>query len=296
MTNPNYQNPNYQNAPVRTSNEAITKLQEKRNKLTKTMLMLAFSVITLVIPPLGIAVLLFFAWRVKKLQAEMKDLYKDAFVREPLQNNFENVHYEPNGGFMKENIEAFGLCAMGNSFWSEDYIRASYQGVGFEVAEVHVRDIDKSSDGNRSETFFEGRMLVFNFPNKIVSSVSLFSRKFKHRPLSKREAKEMKVELESMQFNNDFDVYSETQQDAFYLITPHFMERLQFLCGKYESIAMHVVGNRVFIGFNQPGVKVFDANIDVGKLDIDQEMAKVQGEIDDIKNLITAILNLRTFA
>ena len=97
-----------------------------------------------------------------------------------------------------------------------------------------------------------------------------------------------------VQFNNDFDVYSETQQDAFYLITPHFMERLQFLAGRYESIAMHVVGKRVFLGFNEPGKKIFDANIEVGKLDIDQEMSKVQAEIDDIKTFITMILNLRT--
>ena len=282
--------------PVRTSNEAMMKLQEKRNKAGRTILFLVFGAFLLIIPPVGIAVLLYGAWRVQKLQKEMKDLYKDAFVREPLMNNFENVHYEPNGGFLRENIEAFQLCEMGNSFWSEDYIQATYRGVNFEVAEVNMREVDKSSDSNRVETYFEGRMMVFHFPNKLVCSVSVFSRKFKHRPLSRREAKETKVELEMVQFNNDFDVYSETQQDAFYLITPHFMERLQFLAGRYESIAMHVVGNRVFLGFNEPGKKIFDANIDVGKVDINQEMAKVQAEIDDIKTFITMILNLRTFA
>ena len=282
--------------PVRTSNEAMMKLQEKRNKAGRTILFLVFGAFLLIIPPVGIAVLLYGAWRVQKLQKEMKDLYKDAFVREPLMNNFENVHYEPNGGFLRENIEAFQLCEMGNSFWSEDYIRATFQGVNFEVAEVNMREVDRSSDSNRVETYFEGRMMVFHFPDKLVSSVSVFSRKFKHRPLSRREAKETKVELEMVQFNKDFDVYSENQQDAFYLITPHFMERLQFLTGRYESIAMHVVGNRVFLGFNEPGKKIFDANIDVGKVDINQEMAKVQAEIDDIKTFITMILNLRTFA
>ena len=282
--------------PVRTSNEAMMKLQEKRNKAGRTILFLVFGAFLLIIPPVGIAVLLYGAWRVQKLQKEMKDLYKDAFVREPLMNNFENVHYEPNGGFLRENIEAFQLCEMGNSFWSEDYIRATFQGVNFEVAEVNMREVDRSSDSNRVETYFEGRMMVFHFPDKLVSSVSVFSQKYKHRPLSRREAKETKVELEMVQFNKDFDVYSENQQDAFYLITPHFMERLQFLAGRYESIAMHVVGNRVFLGFNEPGKKIFDANIDVGKVDIDQEMAKVQAEIDDIKTFITMILNLRTFA
>ena len=109
------------------------------------------------------------------------------------------------------------------------------------------------------------------------------------------EAKDTKIELEDMQFNNIFDVYSPVQQDAVYLITPHMMERMQVLAGKYESIAMKVVGNRVVLAFNEPGKNVFDQNIDVGKLDIDQEMAKVQGEIDDIKIFISTILNLRPY-
>ena len=284
---------NNTNTTVRTSNEALTRLQEKRNAVGKTMLFLVLGAFCLVIPPLGIVILLLGARRVRKLQTEMRELYKDAFVREPLQNNFDNAHYEPNGGFTRENIESFGLCEMGNRYWSEDYIRAAYQGVDFEVAEVNVREVDTSSDSSRSEEYFQGRMMVFHFPDKLVSSVSIFSRKFKHRPLSRREAKETEVELESVQFNKDFDVYSQIQQDAFYLITPQFMERLQILAGKYESLAMHVVGNQVFLGFNEPGQNVFDANIEVGKLDIDQEMAKVQAEIDDIKTLIAMILNLR---
>lgn len=281
------------NTGVRTSNEAMVRLQEKRNATNKWMLFMVFSVFLLFIPPVGIAVLLFGCWNVSKLRKEMKALYKDAFVREPLVNNFQNVIYEPNNGFSQETIKGFGICQTGNRFWSEDYIRAAYAGINFEVAEVHLLDVDTSSDGNRSETLFEGRMMVFDFPNKLVNTVSVFSKKFRHRVLSRNEEKQYRVELEDIQFNRDFDVFSLVQLDAFYLITPHMMERLQILAGKYESIAMNVIGNRVILAFNEPGKNVFDQNIDVGKLDIDQEMAKVQGEIDDIKMFISMILNLR---
>lgn len=284
---------NENNTTIRTSNEAIVKLQEKRNATSKSMMILVLGAFFLLIPPIGIAIIFFGVWRVQKLRKEMSGLYKDAFVREPLANNFENVFYDPQGGFTEEAIRDFQLCLMGNRHWSEDYIRATYAGVDFEVAEVNVRNVDSDDD---STTYFQGRMMAFNFPNKLVNSVSVFSKKFKYRPLSRSEAKQDKVELESMQFNNDFDVFSPIQQDAFYLITPQFMERLHFLAGKYESIAMHVVGNRVFLGFNEPGKNIFDANIEVGQLNIDQEMAKVQAEIDDIKIFISMILNLRTFS
>ena len=286
---------NENNTVIRSSNEAITRLQEKRNAAGKSMLFVLLGAFFLIIPPIGLILIFIGYMKVQNARKEMPGLYKDAFVREPLQNNFENVIYEPNQGFTEENVKNFGLCQTANCFWSEDYIRATYQGVNFEVAEVRVVDVDHSSDSNRSVTYFEGRMMVFNFPNKLVSSVTAFSKKFKHRALSRREEKETQVELESVQFNNTFDVYSLVQQDAFYLITPHFMERLQLLAAKYDSIAMRVVGNRVILAFNEPGKKIFDQNIEVGKLDIDQEMAKVQGEIDDIKTFITAILNLRTY-
>ena len=88
--------------------------------------------------------------------------------------------------------------------------------------------------------------------------------------------------------------FTRRTDDAFYLITPQLMERLQILSTKYQSIAMRVVGNQVVLAFNEPGKNAFDQNISIGKVDIDKEMKKVQDEIDDIKLFISAILNLRT--
>ena len=134
--------------------------------------------------------------------------------------------------------------------------------------------------------------MVFDFPDKIVSSVLIYSNKFKNRALRKKDLKKEKVELEGTQFNKDFDVYSPVPHDVFYLLTPQLMERLQFLAGKYESIAMDVVGNRVILAFNEPGKNAFDQDMDIGKLDYDKEVNKVQAEIDDIKIFISMILNL----
>lgn len=286
---------NEMNTQVRASNEALTELVKKRSQASKSIFIILIGAFFLFLPPIGIIIIFYGISRSQKIQREMKELYKDAFVREPLANNFDNVVYEPNQGFSVENVKDFRLCLTGNSFYSEDYIRASYQGVPFEMAEVRAYDVDKSDDSSRSTTYFEGRMIVFNFPNKLVNSVSVFGRKFKHRDLSRREEKETKVELESMQFNNDFDVYSQIQQDAFYLITPQFMDRLGVLAGKYESIAMNVVGSRVALAFNEPGKNAFDADVPIGQVDVDKEMAKVQAEIDDIKLFISLILNLRTY-
>ncbi|MBO7514574.1 MAG: DUF3137 domain-containing protein [Lachnospiraceae bacterium] len=276
------------------SNEAITKLQEKRNKTGKGIIFIAIGALFLVIPPIGLAIILYGTHRIQKLRQEMKELYKEAFVREPLMNNFENVTYEPQWGFPAETVESFQLCQMGNQLYSEDYIRASYAGVDFEIAEVRVYDVYSTDDRDEhSTTYFEGRMMVFHLPDKAVYPMSIFSRKYKHRAISRREAKQTKVEFESSRFNKAFDVYAQNEHDAFYLITPQFMERLEILADKYaDGIALHMIGNSVALAISEPGKNAFDAEIEVGKLDFDKEMAKVQGEIDDIKMLITMILNL----
>ncbi|MBR6364898.1 MAG: DUF3137 domain-containing protein [Lachnospiraceae bacterium] len=276
------------------SNEAITKLQEKRNKTGKGIIFIAIGALFLVIPPIGLAIILYGTHRIQKLRQEMKELYKEAFVREPLMNNFENVTYEPQWGFPAETVESFQLCQMGNQFYSEDYIRASYAGVDFEIAEVRVYDVYSTDDRDeRSTTYFEGRMMVFHLPDKAVYPMSIFSRKYKHRAISRREAKQTKVEFESSRFNKAFDVYAQSEHDAFYLLTPQFMERLEILADKYaDGIALHMIGSSVALAISETGKNAFDAEIEVGKLDFDKEMAKVQGEIDDIKTLITMILNL----
>ena len=280
------------NGPSRASTEAIEALQERRDLVAKAMRLIIIGVPFLLLPPVGILIILIGYFKLTKAQKDMKELYKEAFVREPLANHFDNVVYEPAKGFSKEAVNSFQLCDEGNLYYSEDYIRASYRGVGFEVAEVKVVYADHSGDHDYSKTYFDGRMMVFNFPNKLVTSVLLFSSKYKNRGKKYKESKKMKIELEGTQFNKDFDVYAPVPHDAFYLLTPHLMERLQILAGKYESIAMNVVGNRVMLSFNEPGKDAFDSTVSIGKVDIDAEMAKVQGEIDDIRNFISLILNL----
>ena len=41
--------------------------------------------------------------------------------------------------------------------------------------------------------------------------------------------------MESVDFNSELKVYSENELDAFYLLTPHFMERLIYMDNKYND-------------------------------------------------------------
>ena len=272
-------------------------MDEKRKKVYKYMWMFYGGLIpSLIIPAflvIGLPLIIYGGTKFFKTQKELNALYKDTFVKGPLQQNFENVTYNPEQGFDKETVRNFNLVRMSGIFSSEDYIRASYQGVNFEMAQVYVAH--DSDNPSKSDICFKGRMMIFDFPDKVVSSVTIFSDTFKHRAFSDKDAKDNKVEFESAEFNRLFDVYSLSPHDAFYLITPQFMERLFSLQSKYNSIVVSAVGNRVIFGFNEPDNNAFDSkNLYVGTSNED-EMKKVQADIDDIKTIITTIRNIQSF-
>ena len=77
------------------TSDALRKLEEQRTQVAKSMRLVMIGAFCLLIPPIGLAVIFFAYSKLKKAQDEMKVLYKEAFVREPLEKNFEDVIYEP---------------------------------------------------------------------------------------------------------------------------------------------------------------------------------------------------------
>ena len=276
--------------------QAIERIQKQSQSSTKYILIIAVSAFFLIIPPcfiIAIPIIIFCAVKISKAQKELKALYKQIFVKEPLERNFYNVTYLPDKGFDKEVVKGFDLVSWGNRFSTEDYIRATYQEITFEMSDVYIA-YETSSDENSSGTttvYFRGRMMSFDLPDKLVSAIRVYGKNFKYRAIKKSEAKKQKIELESISFNENFDIYTENGHDAFYLITPHFMERFQALSTRYTSIAMNVVGSRVMFAFNEKN-NAFDSKNNLSKIDYDQEIAKIQGDIDDIKIIISTITNI----
>ena len=221
-----------------------------------------------------------------------KELYKELFVTRPLSENFENIYYDWEQGFSQNAVESFSLCKMGNRFSSEDYIKATYQGIPFELSDVTV-EYHTSGKSSHTTTYFKGRMLVIDFPEKMVNSVQIFSKSFNYRANSTHFGKPQKVEMESVEFNKAFDVKAINPHDAFYLITPAFMERLSFISMHTKSVALHTCGNKMVIGFNEPDNNAFDASNMYKPISYPDEMDKVHRDIEDIKELITIIRDMQ---
>lgn len=241
----------------------------------------------------SIAFIVFGIIKLRDTNRSFKLIYKQLFVEEPLRRNFSNVIYHWDKGFTSDAVSQFGLCCMGNRFHSEDYICAGYNGVNFELSQVKVQYHTSSGKSSHTVTYFDGRMMVVDFPEKMVLSVQIFSDNFAYRGRQLTGLRDEKVEMESVNFNKHFDVRAVNPHDAFYLLTPQFMERLELLLKKYHSIAVHVSNGKMFIGMKEPYNDAFDVKRGVKSISYPDEMAKVQGDIDDIKAIISIVKDMQ---
>lgn len=95
-----------------------------------------------------------------------------------------------------------------------------------------------------------------------------------------------KVKLEDIEFNKMFKIYSEIEHDAFYILTPHFMEKIKKLYKELDApIKLTFMENKLHVAVNN-GEDSFEYNVlnPINEEEIEQDIIK------DIK-LITDFVN-----
>ena len=70
---------------------------------------------------------------------------------------------------------------------------------------------------------------------------------------------------------------------------------MDVLAQRYLSMAIHIAGNKVFVGFNEPFHNAFDCDNIFKKISYPEEMQSIQRDIDDIKQIITIIRGLYNY-
>ena len=171
-----------------------------------------------------------------------RSAYKKRFVRKALQAHFSELRYAPNRGIPEKTIANLHMMNMGTSFWSEDYYQGTYKGVRLEQAYVVIK-----KQGNRSSmTLFHGRWIIVDFNKPLRSGIQIVQNGF----LAAVPSGFSRVELESEAFNRDFFVLAQNAHDAFYVLTPAFMERIQALAGARRRLMLCFAGNRLHIAID----------------------------------------------
>ena len=192
------------------------------------------------------------------LKRQYRRSFKNEFVLKSLEGKFTDLHYDPDLGIPYSTIAATKMMRMGDRYHSEDYISAKYKDIKFEQSDIHIEEEHESTDseGNTSTTYvtiFKGRWMIFDFNKEFKADVQISQKGFGNskvkRLFGKKEELFKKVYMESETFNKKFNVFAQDEHDAFYIITPSLMERIERLEQKNKGkLLFCFIKNKLHIG------------------------------------------------
>lgn len=234
---------------------------------------------------------------VVKHKEAFKTCYKNYFVKDVLCENLNQVEYIPDQGVTREWIKAAQLIQTANKISSEDYLRAEYNGIVFEQADVKsIWKRQKQSDVIQ----FKGRMLKFSCPDRQMSDMQIFTENFKYRASSVNGNpmaygllipagfnKRGVTQTQDQDFDKAFDVYAVNESEALRMLAPSTRMTYLYLKDKYTSVAFRFVGNEVYVAMNSQR-DTFECN-DKHEIDYQSEELRIIDDIEEIKMLIDTL-------
>ena len=191
-------------------------------------------------------------------ESRYTEAVKATFVLECLHKLFEQVQFDSTDGFQKNYIRDKELVKMGNIYHSNDLISASYKEIPFQMADILIQDESTDSEGHtQTTTLFKGQWFIFQFNKNFTGYLQLRDRENRlfrngkpYNIFSSRENTK-RIEFENDEFNNVFTSYASDDHEAFYLITPHFMEKLLHLKKQMDGeLLIGFIDNQLHIAHN----------------------------------------------
>lgn len=230
-----------------------------------------------------------------KLNKEYRREFKNKFVLKSLENKFTNLFYNPDKGIPYSIIAETEMMHMGDIYHSEDYISAEYKDIKFEQADVHIEEKHESTDSEGHttttyETIFKGRWMIFDFNKEFKANVQISQKGFKNskvkRFFGKKEELFKKVSMESETFNKKFNVFAQNEHDAFYIITPSLMERIERLDDINKGkLLFCFINNKLHIGIYD-GKDSFEPGSVFKQINEEESIRNISSEIETITQFV----------
>ena len=251
-----------------------------------------FDLIPLVIFPFFFLVFatIFINLTTTKQQQAYRRLYKAYFVTESLNKFFTQVQHFSDTGILKSEVRK--AMTTGDRFRSNDLVIAKYKNINFTQADVHIEEEETDSDGNTSySTIFRGRFLEFDFNRNFSFGLQVVQKGFAGaiRPTTGNNRKFSKIETESTVFNKQFKVYAEDGFEAFYILDPAFIEKIQNLELECKGkLLLTFLDSKLYIAINDHK-DAFEAPSPMKPLDEKAELDKVGNDIKVITNFVDTL-------
>ncbi len=229
----------------------IEQLKKRKNHLDNLLILISF--LLLITISIGLAIHWFFLIALlialffiphqlayKKLKLD----FKNHHVKKMIDSIIPGLTYVPEKGFDENEVFESKVLKKFTTYKSEDYLSGTIKGKSFESADVRIEQVVSNGKTTTRIIRFLGRLFIVDFQKKFENDVYITTDKIHNQSIF---SEDKKVKTESIEFNNKFSVFSESQHSAFYLLTPRFMERME----SFSKIAKHVMfafkDNKIYI-------------------------------------------------
>ena len=179
-------------------------------------------------------IIFFYCIQIKS--GELTSLYKQNIISAILTRQCSGATFEPDKGISENTFVGSGLFAVSpDRYHSEDLISGKIGTTSFLCSEIHAEEkrVTTNGKGQTRTTWvdiFKGFFFIADFHKDFKGQTTIYRNSW-----IKLRFGEQRVKLENPEFENSFDVYSDNQIEARYLITPGMMERLLDLDRKFPG-------------------------------------------------------------
>ncbi len=203
---------------------------------------------------------------VKQAYDKFNLAFKSKYVLQTINEiaGFEKLQYIPKGGFLWDDVKEAAIVACGDKryYESEDLLFGEYENVSFKISDVITKKMVRRNKKNRVEEIFSGQiMCLYKFDDMKVSNgyLQVFENKFLS-DMSGWKA-EHKIETENETFNDRFSVYASDEHNAYYILTPHRIEKIISFADAIDGQVSFVFNEeKLFVAVRRESL--FDANMD----------------------------------
>lgn len=212
------------------------------------------------------------------MKSSLSRKFKSEFVVSYVKEMYPDSIYNPNVGIDKERILESGFFKRPDRWHLEDYLKAAYDGVDFEMSDFTFEERHVTTDGKGNTrttyvTYAKGRFMIFDFKrefNQVLKVAETTYLGLNTRGLEK-------VETESLDFNKKFKTYTSDPLTAFYVLTPQIQLKLLELESKFKgSIFFGYMKGKLYIAITD-GISILD--IDASKKISEDTMAILESQL-----------------
>lgn len=228
-----------------------------------------------------------------KLNNVVKE-YKIKYINIALRKEFNNFKYNTQGNLDNDVLKL--LCWQPYNYYNKkrtikikDNLSGIYKGEKFNQNSLSVITVERKQnligDGEHTESknLFNGIITEFNL-KKSYENILIYT-----NDISIAEFKE-RIKTEDEKFNKNFNISSDSKQDAFLFLTPDTMEKINYLVDEIISFSSFLLinDNKLYIGQNYAS-DLFEPNMKMKKIDEEKIVDDIKETMIYVKQVIDTL-------